>query len=71
LLITKSLESIHPQRFYDIGAIIYQLKAIPWQIPDFSVDDYIDQLYNVHKIIREQGFVDVEEHRFFIIAVKL
>lgn len=28
----------------DIGALVYYLKAIPWLVPDFSVDGYFDQL---------------------------
>ncbi len=28
------------RRFFDIVAIVYYLKAIPWQIPDFSVEQY-------------------------------
>ena len=66
----KHLEDIYPQRFYDVGAIVYQLKAIPWQIPDFSVEAYFDRLKAVHDKIQRDGYVDVLEHRFFIIAEK-
>jgi SAM-dependent methyltransferase len=69
--IVKQLEDIYPQRFYDVGAIVYQLKAIPWQIPDFSVEGYFDRLKSVHEKIQRDGYVDVLEHRFFIIAEKL
>jgi SAM-dependent methyltransferase len=68
--IVKQLEDIYPQRFYDVGAIVYQLKAIPWQIPDFSVERYFDQLKTVHENIQRDGYVDVLEHRFIIIAEK-
>jgi SAM-dependent methyltransferase len=68
--ILKKLEEIYPQRFYDIGAIVYQLKAVPWQIPDFSVEGYFDRLKAVHDQILLDGFVDVMNHRFFIIAMK-
>lgn len=68
--IVKELEDIYPQRFYDVGAIVYQLKAIPWQIPDFSVETYFDRLKAVHEKIQRDGYVDVLEHRFFIIAEK-
>lgn len=66
--INKAIEDFNIQRFYDIGAIVYQLKAIPWQIPDFSVESYFDRLMDVHQHIEREGFVDVLEHRFFIIA---
>jgi SAM-dependent methyltransferase len=57
-------------RFYDIGAIIYHLKAISWQIPDFSVDKYYEQLYSIHQLIEKQGYIDISCHRFLIIAQK-
>jgi SAM-dependent methyltransferase len=66
--IIKQLEDFYPQRFYDVGAIVYQLKAVSWQIPDFSVKKYFEQLKEVHYQIQQDGFVDVQEHRFFIIA---
>jgi len=68
--VVKQLEDIYPQRFYDVGAIVYQLKAIPWQIPDFSVEAYFDRLKAIHEKIQRDGYVDVLEHRFFIIAEK-
>jgi SAM-dependent methyltransferase len=68
--ILKQLEDLYPQRFYDVGAIVYQLKAVPWQIPDFSVEQYFERLKEIHAQIQQDGFVDVEEHRFFIIAEK-
>lgn len=68
--IIKQLEDIYPQRFYDVGAIVYQLKAIPWQIPDFNVERYFEQLKAIHEKIQRDGYVDVLEHRFFIIAEK-
>jgi SAM-dependent methyltransferase len=30
--------------FTDVGAIVYYLKAVPWLVPDFSVDKYTRQL---------------------------
>ena len=68
--VLKAVEDIYPQRFYDVGAIVYQLKAIPWQIPDFNIQNYFEQLKAVHEVIRKIGYVDVLEHRFFIIARK-
>lgn len=70
LQVTKQLEDIYPQRFYDVGAIIYQLKAVPWQIPDFTVERYFDRLKAIHEKIQRDGYLDMLEHRFFIIAEK-
>lgn len=63
-------ENITKTRFYDIGAIIYYLKAIPWQIPDFSISKYQTQLIKIHNMIMDKGYLDITCHRFFIIAKK-
>ncbi len=68
--IIKSKEDITKTRFYDIGAIIYYLHAVPWQIPDFSVEKYREDLYTLHEVLEAQGFFDVTCHRFFFIAKK-
>ncbi|MGE7894036.1 class I SAM-dependent methyltransferase [Bacillus cereus] len=58
------------QHFYDIGAIVYYLKAIPWQIPDFTVERYYKELYRIHEIILQKGYFDVKQHRFIIKAIR-
>lgn len=57
-------------KFYDMGAIVYYLKAIPWQILDFNIDKYFDALVKIHKTIKNKGLIEIESHRFFIIAEK-
>ncbi|MBN8207644.1 methyltransferase domain-containing protein [Bacillus sp. NTK071] len=66
--VLESSEAFPVQRFYDIAALAYYLKAIPWQIPDFSIKEYLNELYNVHCIIKENGYFDVNQHRFLIKA---
>jgi hypothetical protein len=68
--ILEANEAFPSTRFYDIGAIIYYLKAIPWQIPDFSTDRYQSALYRLHEQIEKNGFIDFPSHRFLIHATK-
>lgn len=63
-------EEISRTRFYDVGALAYYLKVIPWQIPDFSVEKYKDGLRKIHDVILEKGYIDVTCHRFFIVCMK-
>lgn len=46
------------------------LKAIPWQIPDFTVEGYYEELYRIHEIILQKGYFDVRQHRFIIKAIR-
>ena len=55
-------------RFFDVGAIVYYLKAIPWQIPDFSVEGYFDKLAKIHAHIERQGSIDFHRDYFLIVA---
>jgi SAM-dependent methyltransferase len=68
LTIVTALEAFPPTRFLDVGAIVYWLKAIPWQIPDFSVDRYFDRLKTLHLTVQTQGYIEVASHRFLLIA---
>ncbi|MHB8104838.1 MAG: class I SAM-dependent methyltransferase [Dehalococcoidales bacterium] len=73
--VVKQLEDVQYYRYYDIGAIIYLLKAIPWTLGDFTqggftVEKYRDKLWELHVKISEDGFYDVPSHRFLIIAQK-
>ncbi|WP_070119383.1 class I SAM-dependent methyltransferase [Bacillus marinisedimentorum] len=68
--ILQSQEAYPAERFYDVGALVYYLKAIPWQIPDFSVEAYLPQLEEIHTIIERTGYFECHAHRFFIMARK-
>ncbi|GAA0833293.1 class I SAM-dependent methyltransferase [Bifidobacterium pullorum subsp. gallinarum] len=66
--ITLSREDFPLQRFYDIGALVYYLKAIPWQIPDFTVERYLEPLHRIHLVIQSKGYFEVQQHRFIVKA---
>ena len=43
-------------RFVDVGAVVYYLKAIPWEVPDFTVEGYADVLLRLHHQSKKQGY---------------
>lgn len=57
-------------KFIDIGAVVYYLKAIPWQVEGFSLDTHYSQLVRLYNIIERQGEFIATAHRFLIIARK-
>lgn len=59
-----------PTKFTDIGAVIVFLRAIPWQIPGFSIDAYMDKLFELHQKIQGDGELIVSSHRYFVEARK-
>lgn len=61
----------HPAyAFHDIGAVVYQLRMVPWQIPDFNIDRYDQQLRQLDNTIRRDGPFTTHNHRFLIRAAK-
>jgi SAM-dependent methyltransferase len=60
-------------RIFDVGAIAYYLKAIPFDFPDFTVKKYYNKLVEINDYIINNGYLDLEmnNHRFIIKAKKL
>lgn len=70
LQIIDRREEFPPVEFADIGAVVYYLKAIPWQVRDFTVEKYYDRLKKIHALIQARGSLKVTAHRFYIEAHK-
>jgi len=63
-------ENIEKMKFSDIGAVVYYLKCIPWQVKDFSIDNYYKKLEIMNDIIEKNGFMNFVLHRFYMIIKK-
>ena len=70
LRIVDAHEAMLPFRFLDIGAVVYQLRAIPWQVDDFDPDAYADRLRLLDERILAEGGFTARDHRFLIEAEK-
>jgi len=56
--------------FTDVGAVVYQLRMVPWQIPDFTLDRYDSALRRLDARIRTDGPLRVRSHRFLLRATR-
>jgi SAM-dependent methyltransferase len=56
--------------FKDIGAIVYYLKAVPWQIADFDVEHYLDRLRRLYEEMQNTCGLRTHYHRRFVVARK-
>jgi SAM-dependent methyltransferase len=63
-------EAFPEMRFLDIGALVYFLKIISWQVPDFSPHKDNALLRQIHALIEREGKLTTWQHRFFIHALK-
>jgi SAM-dependent methyltransferase len=68
--IFHSDQAVRRCSFLDIGAVVYYLKAIPWQVEDFSPETHRNGLVLIHNIIEDRGKFVSTAHRFLIVAQK-
>jgi len=68
--IVEQKEAFPKTCFMDIGAVVFYLKVIFWQIPGFNPDDYYEKLQHIHQLIQKEGCLETYEHRFIIDAWK-
>ncbi|MCF6409325.1 class I SAM-dependent methyltransferase [Pseudalkalibacillus salsuginis] len=68
--ITSAKESFPYCRFYDIGAILYYLKAVPWQVPNFNIESHLNELMEIEDLLEKEAYIELNEHRFIISTLK-
>ena len=56
--------------FHDVGAVVYQLRAVPWQVRDFDPQRYERALRRIHAMTRTYGGLTVSAHRFLVQATR-
>ncbi|MFW9906066.1 MAG: class I SAM-dependent methyltransferase [Candidatus Thorarchaeota archaeon] len=68
--ILNGKEALINEYFRDIGAVVFYLRIISWQIPNFNIDENINKFKELHSIIERDGHFSTHGHRFLIIARK-
>lgn len=63
-------ECFRPICFYDVGALVWFARVLPWEFPEFSVDTHRAQLQNAQQILEEAGCLKGNTHRFLLVAQK-
>ena len=70
LEVAAAEESLAPAGFRDVGAVIYYLEAVPWQVPGFTLDGFREVLRAIHEEMAEGQPFAMKSHRFLMEAVK-
>lgn len=63
-------ECFSPIRFYDVGALIWFARVLPWEFAGFSVDTHIQNLMKAQHIVENEGYIEGKTHRFLLVARK-
>ncbi len=68
--ILRQEECFTPIRFYDIGALTWFARVLPWEFTGFSVDTHIQNLMKAQHILENEGYIEGKTHRFLLVARK-
>jgi len=63
-------EAFGDTRVHDVGAIVYYLRALPWQAPRFRARDHLPALRTLHEQIIADGPLTIRSHHFLVEARK-
>lgn len=68
--ILRQEECFTPIRFYDVGALTWFARVLPWEFTGFSVDTHIQNLMKAQHILENEGYIEGKTHRFLLVARK-
>jgi SAM-dependent methyltransferase len=70
LEVVEGREETPEHVIHDIGALVYYLRAVSWQVPGFDVDRYDATLRELDARMRAEGGVVFHDHRYLVEARK-
>jgi SAM-dependent methyltransferase len=66
-LVVRRIDVERPRTaFYDVGAVVYFLRLVPWIVPDFSVAKYRARLQDLHDVIERDGAFETSASRMLV-----
>jgi SAM-dependent methyltransferase len=70
-LVVETLAVERPRTaFFDVGAVVYFLRLVPWIVPGFSVAKYREELLDLHHVIERDGCFESTASRTLVHATK-
>jgi SAM-dependent methyltransferase len=56
--------------FFDVGAVVYFLRLVPWIVPAFTVSKYRQRLRELHDLIQVEGAFNTSSSRTLVQATR-
>jgi len=70
-LVVHTLEVERPRTvFFDVGAVVYFLRVVPWIVPGFSLARFLDPLRELHRKIQQDGALETTASRMLVEATR-
>lgn len=66
--ILREDEAYLKQLFFDMPGLIYYLRTIKWEYPDFSVEKNFEELLSLYEELLRHGSIFNMQHRFVFAA---
>ena len=66
--IIEEFEAYPPQKFLSMDALIYYVRTISWEFPNFEVETHLEELGYLYEELQRNGFIYNQEHRFLVVA---
>lgn len=66
--VEMAAESVTTTRYLDVGAVVLQLRAVPWQVPGFDATEHLNVLHGIHQQIQRTGSFEVHSARLLLQA---
>jgi SAM-dependent methyltransferase len=70
LEVIEARDAFPAKTYLDVGAILFNVLAIPWSYGGFSLQEHRGRLKEIHTLIEREGGFTVHEHRLFFVAVR-
>ncbi|MGX7015147.1 class I SAM-dependent methyltransferase [Vagococcus silagei] len=64
----EQFEAYPIQKFFSMDALIYYVRTISWEFPNFSVETHMDELMSLQEELLRTGYIYNQEHRFMVVA---
>ena len=55
-------------KFFDVGALVYYARRIPWEFPGFSVEGCFNALLGCQRELEEKGVIISRQHRYLLVG---
>ena len=70
-LVVQTLEVERPRTvFFDVGAVVYFPRVVPWIVPGFAVPRYLEPLRKLHRKIQQDGSFETTASRMLVEATR-
>ncbi len=70
MTVVRAEEAFRPICFFDVGALVWFARVLPWEFPGFSVDTCLERLCLAQERLMREGALTGRIHRYLLVSGK-